>query len=223
MVAPLVPVPVVIARLMAGEADTVLPYWSCTATCGWTAKAAPATEVGDGCRVKPSLVGTSALTVTVNVVSFSPVDAAVMTGAPAVVSLYLNVAVLAPSGIVIVGIASTVPVELRNVPVVEFELRVTVRAPTVVPVPLRSWRWTVRSPVGTPAAVEAPVGDRASFVAPTLTDVFALSAPTHAVPKYGVTVYFHVPSGTFVSVQVTAPVIAPPQFAFTVCAALPEL
>ena len=64
---------------------------------------------------------------------------------------------------------------------------------------------------------------KAIFAAPTVTDVFALSAPTHAVPKYGVTVYFHVPSGTFVSVQVKEPpVIVPPQFEFTLCAVSAE-
>ena len=76
------------------------------------------------------------------------------------------------------------------------------------------------------ALLTGPVFDEiatAGATVSTMTTEAELSAPTHAVPKNGVTVYFHVPSGTFVSVQVKAPVIAPPQFEFTVCAVSPEL
>jgi len=61
--APLVPVPVVIARL-TGAVDevNVLPLASCTATTGWVLKAVPAVLVVLGCVVIVNLAATPAVT-----------------------------------------------------------------------------------------------------------------------------------------------------------------
>ena len=92
---------------------------------------------------------------------------------------------------------------MRNVPVAASEPSVTMRAPTVVALSPATWRPIVMRLVLTPAEVDVADVVKTSLVAPTVTVRAGLSVPRQS-PIAGVTVYFHVPSGTLLSVQVSA-------------------
>ena len=139
--------------------------------------------------VNESLFAAAEVTVTSWVAEVTFDDEAVIVGVPAIVSLYLNVIELAPSGMITLVITVAGVTGSRNVPAPEVETRVTVRDPTEVGLFPASRRSTVIELEVESATIETGLLVIVSCVVPTrrLEDLL-LSVPTQFVPITGVTV-----------------------------------